>query len=175
MPASRGVGMAALMPAGHRRRRCADPRHTKASLPLRLFMFCASVSVICAVVGYVSLARSEYTDLFVAQSVFIGPALLTSVLAIAVKARLMLRRVEHKRAAVERAAGASGTRRMMPAALRMLARRFVLQHDEQAHKELKNANDRLRYEGYAYMLGIGSEARFVRMFHLRSPSHCRPP
>ena len=46
----------------------------------------------------------------------------------------------------------------MRAALPMLAQRFVLKHDELAYKERKSANDRDRYEGYNYMLGIAVEA-----------------
>ena len=46
----------------------------------------------------------------------------------------------------------------MRAALQMLAQRFVLKHDELAYEERKSANDRDRYEGYNYMLGIAVEA-----------------
>ncbi len=46
----------------------------------------------------------------------------------------------------------------MSAALHMLLQRFVLQHEERVYEELKNANDRQRYEGYGYMLGIAMEA-----------------
>ncbi len=46
----------------------------------------------------------------------------------------------------------------MRIALRMLAQRFVLAHDERAYEERKSANDLERYEGYTYMLGIATEA-----------------
>ena len=46
----------------------------------------------------------------------------------------------------------------MRAALPMLAQRFVLKHDVLAYEERKSANDRDRYEGYNYMLGIAVEA-----------------
>ena len=46
----------------------------------------------------------------------------------------------------------------MRAALHMLLQRFVLQQEERIHEELRNANDRQRYEGYGYMLGIAMEA-----------------
>ncbi len=47
---------------------------------------------------------------------------------------------------------------MMRPALRMLAQRFVFQHDVYTHEELKRINDRHRYDGYGYMLGIATEA-----------------
>ena len=46
----------------------------------------------------------------------------------------------------------------MRAALHMLLQRFVLQQEERIHEELRNTNDRQRYEGYGYMLGIAMEA-----------------
>ena len=59
----------------------------------------------------------------------------------------------------------------MRAALPMLAKRFVLKHDELAYKERKSANDRDRYEGYNYMLGIATEA----WLPTRGSDACYPP
>ena len=59
----------------------------------------------------------------------------------------------------------------MRAALQMLAQRFVLKHDELAYKERKSANDRDRYEGYNYMLGIAVEACLPTL----GPTTCYPP
>jgi hypothetical protein len=98
------------------------------------------------------------------MSVFIVPAFLASVLSVAAKWRLVVRRVKDRRAAaqgaVARAAAATSRSRsiQMRAALPMLAQRFVLLHDELAYEERKSANDRDRYEGYNYMLGIAVEA-----------------
>ena len=89
---------------------------------------------------------------------FIVPALLSSVLAIAVKGRLLLRRVKRRRADAVNAVKERRSRKLMSAALHMLLQRFVLQHEERVYEELKNANDRQRYEGYGYMLGIAMEA-----------------
>ena len=119
----------------------------------------------CAVFGYFSLYKRGFGDLFVAESVFIVPALLSSVLAIAVKGRLLLRRVKRRQAdavagirEVSASAVKERNRKQMSAALRMLLQRFMLQHEEHVYEELKNANDRQRYEGYGYMLGIAMEA-----------------
>jgi hypothetical protein len=91
--------------------------------------------------------------------VFIVPALLSSVLAIAVKGWLLLRRVKRRRAdAVSASAVKERRNRKQSAVLYMLLQRFVLQHEEHVYEELKNANDRDRYEGYGYMLGIAMEA-----------------
>jgi hypothetical protein len=59
----------------------------------------------------------------------------------------------------------------MRAALHMLLQRFVLQHEEHVYKELKNANDRQRYEGYGYMLGIAMEAWIAQHFAARGQTH----
>jgi len=112
----------------------------------------------CAVFGYFSLYRSGFWDLFIAESVFIVPALLSSVLAIAVKGWLLLRRVKRRRADAASAVKERRNRKVMRAALHMLLQRFVLQQEERIHEELRNANDRQRYEGYGYMLGIAMEA-----------------
>jgi hypothetical protein len=116
----------------------------------------------CAVFGYFSLYEVShergFRDLFIAESVFIVPALLSSVLAIAVKGRLLLRRVKRRRADAASAVKERTNRQQMRAALHMLLQRFVLQHEEHVYEELKNANDRQRYEGYGYMLGIAMEA-----------------
>jgi hypothetical protein len=119
--------------------------------------------VFCAVFGYIELARSGYSDLFIAASVFIAPALLASVLSVAVKGRLMIRRLRHRQAVANGAdaaivARARSRSTQMRIALRMLAQRFVLAHDERAYEERKSANDLERYEGYTYMLGIATEA-----------------
>jgi hypothetical protein len=55
---------------------------------------------VCAVFGYFSLYKRGIWDLFIAESVFIVPALLSSVLAIAVKGWLLLRHVKRRRADV---------------------------------------------------------------------------
>ena len=90
---------------------------------------------------------------------FIVPALVSSVSAIAVKGWLLLRRVKRRRAdAVSASAVKERRNRTQSAVLHMLLQRFVLQHEEHVYKELKNANDRERYEGYGYMLGIAMEA-----------------
>ena len=118
----------------------------------------------CAVFGYYSLyiynaaAPGACGDLFIAESVFIVPALLSSVLAIAVKGWLLLRRVKRRRADAASAVKERRNHKQMPAALHMLLQRFVLQHEEHVYEELKNANDRQRYEGYGYMFGIAMEA-----------------
>jgi hypothetical protein len=122
-----------------------------------------SIGIVCspvffAVFGYVNLYRIGYLDLFIAQSVFIVPAVLTSVLSIGLKARLMVRGVQNRQAALERAAIARSRQAMMRPALRMLAQRLVLQHDEHAHEELQSANARHRYEGYCHIVGIATEA-----------------
>ena len=111
------------------------------------------------------------------MSVFIVPALLASVSSVAVKGRLVVRRVKDRRAAAQgaaaRAAAATSRSRsiQMRAALPMLAQRFVLKHDELAYEERKSANDRDRYEGYNYMLGIATEARSPTL----GPVTCCPP
>jgi hypothetical protein len=99
------------------------------------------------------------------MSVFIVPALLASVISVAAKGRLIVRRVNDRRAAAQgataRAAAAATSRSrsiQMRAALQMLAQRFVLKHDELAYEERKSTNDRDRYEGYNYILGIAVEA-----------------
>ena len=124
----------------------------------RAFARCRS----CAVFGYFSLYEVShdrgFRDLFIAESVFIVPALLSSVLAIAVKGRLLLRRVKRRRADAASAVKERRNRKQMSTALYMLLQRFVLQHEEHVYEELKNANDRQRYEGYGYMLGIAMEA-----------------
>ena len=102
---------------------------------------------------------------------FIVPALLSSVLAIAVKGRLLLRRVKRRRADAASAVKERTNRQQMRAALHMLLQRFVLQHEEHVYKELKNANDRQRYEGYGYMLGIVMEARPPSTLQTLLPSH----
>jgi hypothetical protein len=113
----------------------------------------------CAVFGYFSLYQApDKQDLFIAESVFIVPALLSSVLAIAVKGRLLLRRVKRRRADAALARQERRSRKQMRAALHMLLQRFVLQHEERVYEELRSANDRQRYEGYGYMLGIAMEA-----------------
>ena len=129
------------------------------------------VGLFCAVFGYVSLYRHGIWDLFIAESVFIVPALLTSALAIATKGWLLLRRVERRRADAVGAVKERRNRKQMRAALHMLLQRFVLQHEEHAHEELKNANDRGRYEGYGYMLGIAMEARPPSTLQPLLPSH----
>ena len=139
--------------------------------PSRLVSELSHVGLFCAVFGYVSLYRHGIWDLFIAESVFIVPALLASVLAIATKGWLLLRRVERRRADAVGAVKERRNRKQMRAALHMLLQRFVLQHEEHAHEELKNANDRGRYEGYGYMLGIVMEARPPSTLQTLLPSH----
>jgi hypothetical protein len=109
------------------------------------------------------------------MSVFIVPALLASVCSVAVKGRLVVRRVKDRRAAAQGLGAAAATSRsrsiQMRAALPMLAQRFVLLHDELAYEERKSANDRDRYEGYNYMLGIAVEACSPTL----GPVTCCPP
>ena len=120
----------------------------------------------CAVFGYFSLYKRGFGDLFVAESVFIVPALVSSVSAIAVKGWLLLRRVKRRRAdavagmweASASAVKERKNRKQMSSALHMLLQRFMLQHEGHVYEELVNANDRQRYEGYGYMLGIAMEA-----------------
>ena len=69
-----------------------------------------------------------------------------------------MRRVERRRADAACAVKERRGRKQMRAALHMLLQRFVLQHEEHVYKELRSANDRQRYEGYGYMLGIAMEA-----------------
>jgi hypothetical protein len=146
------------MLAGYRWRWCADHRYSFVSLRLVFERSPLARCRFCAVFGYVRLYRRGVWDLFIAESVFIVPALLSSVLAIAVKGWLLLRRVKRRRADAASAVKEKTNRQQMPAALHMLLQRFVLQHEEHVHEELKNANDRQRYEGYGYMLGIAMEA-----------------
>ena len=97
---------------------------------------------------------------------FIVPALVSSVSAIAVKGWLLLRRVKRRRAdavagmweASASAVKERKNRKEISAALHMLLQRFMLQHEGHVYEELVNANDRQRYEGYGYMLGIAMEA-----------------
>ena len=116
----------------------------------------------CAVFGYFSLYQAAdkpaFGDLFIAESVFIVPALLSSVLAMALNGWLLLRRVKRRRADAASAVKERRNRKQMSAVLYMLLQRFVLQHEEHVYEELRNANDRQRYEGYGYMLGIAMEA-----------------
>ena len=90
----------------------------------------------------------------------IVPALLSSLLAIASKGWLLLRRAKRRRADEVSASAVKErrNRKQMSAVLYMLLQGFVLQHEEHVYEELKNANDRERYEGYGYMLGIAMEA-----------------
>ena len=136
--------------------------------PLCLVFERSHVCRFCAVFGYFSLYQAaDKRDLFIAESVFIVPALLSSVLAIAGKGWLLLRRVKRRRADAGSASAVKErrNRKQMSAVLHsrqtvlyMLLQRFVLQHEEHVYEELKNANDRQRYEGYGYMLGIAMEA-----------------
>ena len=120
--------------------------------------------MLCAGFGYYSLYNSGHVDLFIASSVFIGPAVVTSVLSILTKSGLMARRVAQRRQAVLQRlqdGRASVSRPSGPGQssmrLEMLVQHYMLRHDTHAYEELKAANDRRRYEGYSYMLAITTE------------------
>ena len=120
---------------------------------------------------YVTLYNSGYNDLFVAASVFIGPACLASAFDIGTKARLLLRRIRERQisaadkqsmnttARSKRTAGNQHQASKRHVALHMLAERFVLQHDQHQYEEERNKNDRDRYNAYCIMLAIVSQAR----------------
>ena len=127
--------------------------------------FRACEPVLCAGFGYYSIYKSRHAGLFIASSVFIGPAVLSSVLSVVLKSRLMARRVAQRRQAalqrlrdVEARRSRSSGRGQGPMRLEMLVQHYVLRHDNQAYEELKGANDRRRYEGYSTMLAIATEA-----------------
>ena len=122
--------------------------------------FRACEPVLCAGFGYYSLYNSRHADLFIASSVFIGPAVVSAVLSLALKSGLMARRVAQRRQARFRDAEARRTRSSGhgPMRLEMLVQHYVLRHDKQAYEELKGANDRRRYEGYSTMLTVATEA-----------------
>jgi hypothetical protein len=108
---------------------------------------------------YISLYGSGYPTLFTIASVFVGPALLSSLLAVGFKVWLLTRRVSQKKAlAAQRSNQMASKRQLRKCLLHMLAARFVLQRDTNEYEEAKLANDRDRYEGYGYMLGIFTEA-----------------
>ncbi len=90
---------------------------------------------------------------------FVGPALLSSLLAIALKVRLLTQRVTQKRAFAAKSAREASTRCVRQRLLHVLAACFVLQHDKFEYEDAKRANDRERYDGYGYMLGVLTEAR----------------
>jgi hypothetical protein len=120
--------------------------------------------VLCAGFGYYSIYNSGHVDLFIASSVFIGPAVVTSVLSILTKSGLMARRVAQRRQAVSQRlqdGRASVSRPSGPGQssmrLEMLVQHYMLRHDKHAYDELKAANDRRRYEGYSNMLAITTE------------------
>jgi len=73
--------------------------------------------------------------------VFIVPALLSSVLAIAGKGWLLLRRVKRRRADAAFAVKERRGRKQMRAALHMLLERFVLQHEEHVYKDGRSFRD----------------------------------
>jgi hypothetical protein len=127
--------------------------------------FRACEPVLCAGFGYYSIYNSRHADLFIASSVFIGPAVVSSVLSVVLKSGLIARRVAQRRQAVlqrlrdaeERRSRSSG-RGQGPMRLEMLLQYYVLRRDKQAYEVLKSANDRRRYEGYSTMLAIATEA-----------------
>jgi hypothetical protein len=90
--------------------------------------------------------------------VFVGPALLSSLLAIAFKVRLLTQRVTQKRALAAKSAKKASTRCARKRLLHALAARFMLQHDKFEYEDAKRANDRERYTAYGYMLGVLTEA-----------------
>jgi hypothetical protein len=103
-------------------------------------------------------AGPRYTNLFIAASVFIGPAVMASVLTISSKIRLMARATKHRQAAAEQRSKRLMSHRSLRKSTRMslhnLAQLLVLRHDQHVHDESKRANDRSRFEGYGYMLGL---------------------
>jgi hypothetical protein len=104
-------------------------------------------------------AGSRYSSLFTAASVFIGPAVLTSLLSMLWKIRLIVRATKHRQATAEQRKTHSKSRRNLThMSLRNLAELFVLRRDQHAHNDSKRANDLSRYEGFGYMLGLISEA-----------------
>jgi hypothetical protein len=103
-------------------------------------------------------------DLFIASSVLIGPAAVTSVLSILTKSGLMARRVAQRRQAVSQRMQDGRASLSRPSGLgqssmrlEMLVQHYMLRHDKHAYEELKATNDRRRYEGYGYMLAIVTE------------------
>ncbi len=119
--------------------------------------------MLCAGFGYYSLYNSRHADLFIASSVFIGPAVVSAVLSLVSKSGLMARRVAQRRQAVSQRFRDAEARRTRssghgPMRLEMLVQHYVLRHDKQAYEELKGANDRRRYEGYCTMLTVATEA-----------------
>ena len=100
-------------------------------------------------------------DLFTAASVFIGPAMVCAVLSVAWNFRLLTNRITQRKAvtaASSVAREAKQKRLLQKHLLRVLAARFVLQHDVLEYADAKRANDRDRYEGYGNMLRVLTEA-----------------
>jgi hypothetical protein len=99
--------------------------------------------------------------LFTVASVFIGPAMVCSVLSVAWNFRLLTTRLTQRKAltvASSVAQEAKQKRLLQKHLLHVLAARFVLQHDVLEYEDAKRANDRDRYEGYGYMLRVFTEA-----------------
>jgi hypothetical protein len=113
--------------------------------------------MVCVGFGYVALYNSEYPRLFVAASVFVGPAFLCSVLSIASKVRLMTERITQNRQETKSQPSKPSPRQLKSVTFLMLAQRFVLRHDRRTYDERKRANARSRYEAYGHMLGVVSE------------------
>ncbi len=120
--------------------------------------------MLCAGFGYYSIYKSGHVDLFFASSVFVGPAVVTSVLSILTKSGLMARRVAQRRQAVSQRVPDSRASLSRPSGpgkssmrLEMLVPHYMLRHEKHAYDELKAANDRRRYEGYGKMLAIVTE------------------
>jgi hypothetical protein len=114
--------------------------------------------VVCVGFGYVALYNSEYPGLFVASSVFIGPAFLCSVLSIASKVWLITERIAQNRQGTKSQPSKQSPRQWKSVTFLILAQRFVLRHDRRMYDERKRANDRSRYEAYGHMLGVVFEA-----------------
>ncbi len=149
-----------------------------ASLQLHCFVLhcgsTASERVVCAVLTYFSVYRSRMSDLFIAFSVFIGPATLFSVISMAIKIKLLLRRVAERRNAGKLRRSASQRNFLqlgMKVALRMLAEEYVLRHDQLEHEELKSSNDMLVHQGYSCAIGVVCEVLQLTI-PLRSGSRC---
>jgi hypothetical protein len=120
----------------------------------------ASAFVYCAVLTYLSVYQSGMSDLFVAFSVFIGPAMLFSAISMGMKMQLLLRRVAERRrmnAGNQRATKRNFLQLGMKVALRMLAEEYVLRYDQLQHQELKSSNDVLLHQGFSCAIGAACE------------------
>jgi hypothetical protein len=108
-------------------------------------------------------------DLFVGFSIFIIPSILFSINSIIMKLKLLRRRSLERRSSQTRlqlVRQATEMRQKMKVALNMMAVRYVFQHNLRSYEERKAANDAMRNQVHAEMLGIFSEG--VPFFVLNS-------